>query len=172
MIQLYCASVLSMFLKRSAVLYLSSTLHCNHWFFPVGQHGCAFMCPLLAGFCGWSLFFGHFIALCVFLTVFHVKHLKKSLFLHFLLCLFGLTFSKRLSHHSQSCQLSCTTVHPSTCQNEHKFIFSYLLSSVNWRIKSGIYKKGPLLLHKQIKKHQHNFVTLDLFESHLGGTKI
>lgn len=36
---LYCASILSLFLKRSAVLYLSSPLHCNHWLAPVGHHG-------------------------------------------------------------------------------------------------------------------------------------
>lgn len=54
-----------MCLKRSAVLYLSSPLHCNHWFVPVGHHGWPSCCLLLAGFSGWNLVFWSHYCFCV-----------------------------------------------------------------------------------------------------------
>lgn len=95
---IYCASNLSAFLKRSAVLYLSSPLHCNHWFVPAGNYGWASYCM---SFSGWilqvkSVFQSHycfvFVSCC-----FHVKHRNTS-FLTFLF----LSLSIFLSLHSDS----------------------------------------------------------------------
>lgn len=114
--------------KRSAVLYLSSPLHCNHWFVPVGHHGWPSCCL----FIGWILwvkpgFLVTLLLLCVFLTDFHFmssSHPSSSL-LSLSFCLFPV---------SQTCKFSDFTGLPSAFQNKHKYIFSYLLSLVNCRI--------------------------------------
>lgn len=130
---IYCASNLSAFLKRSAVLYLSSPLHCNHWFVPAGNYGWASYCM---SFSGWilqvkSVFQSHycfvFVSCC-----FHVKHRNTS-FLTFLF----VSRSFSLFTLTQSCKISCTTGRPFTLSKRTQIYLSYLLSSVNCSIENG-----------------------------------
>ncbi len=120
---LYRASILSMFLKRSAVLYLSSPLHCNHWFVPVGHHGwpsCVFYWLDSVG----EVWFLVTLLLRLCFSLSFMLSIKNTSPFHIFLFLSWSDFSR-------------STGHPSPFQNEHKCIFSYLLSSVNCRIENG-----------------------------------